>query len=68
VAEHAARSQLMDAATQNAQRVLDELLQSIQLARQHAITREMQELAAGAGLLKRRRAVRFRRDEEQTEE
>lgn len=55
VAEHAARSQLMDAATQNAQRALDELSLSIQLARQHAITSEMQELAAGAGLLKRQR-------------
>ncbi len=68
VAEHAARSQLMDSATQNAQRVLDELLQSIQLARQHATTNEMQELAAGAGLLKRRRVARVRRKEEQTEE
>lgn len=55
VAEHAARSQLMDAATQNAQRALDELSQAIQLARQYAITSEMQELAAGAGLLRRQR-------------
>jgi len=68
VAEHAARSQLMDAATQNAQRVLDELVQSMQLARQHAITLEMQELAVGAGLLKPRRAVRARQEDEPEEE
>lgn len=53
VAEHSARAALMDTATQNAEKALDELSQAIQLARQQAITNEMQELAAGAGLLRR---------------
>jgi len=68
IADNAARSQLMDSATQNAQRVLDELLQSIQLARQHATTSEMQELAAGAGLLAKRRVRRVTREERSTPE
>jgi F-type H+-transporting ATPase subunit gamma len=50
-AEHSARYQLMEGATQNAQRLIDELTLALQAARQHAITSEMQELAAGAGLL-----------------
>jgi len=50
-AEHSARFQLMEAAIQNAERLIDELTLVVQTARQQAITQEMQELAAGAGLL-----------------
>jgi len=50
-AEHSTRFQLMESATQNAQRLIAELSQLVQSARRQAITREMQELAAGAGLL-----------------
>jgi F-type H+-transporting ATPase subunit gamma len=50
-AEHSARFQLMEAATQNVERLIDELTLVVQTARQQAITQEMQELAAGAGLL-----------------
>jgi F-type H+-transporting ATPase subunit gamma len=50
-AEHSARYQLMEGATQNANRLIDELTLALQAARQQAITSEMQELAAGAGLL-----------------
>jgi len=50
-AEHSARFQLMKAATQNVERLIDELTLVVQTARQQAITQEMQELAAGAGLL-----------------
>ncbi|HNT78211.1 MAG TPA: FoF1 ATP synthase subunit gamma [Anaerolineae bacterium] len=49
-AEHSARLQLMEAATQNAERLIDELGQLVQSARQQAITQEMQALAVGAGL------------------
>ncbi len=49
--EHAARYQLMESATQNAERLVDELTDLVQVARQQAITREMQELAAAAGLI-----------------
>jgi F-type H+-transporting ATPase subunit gamma len=49
--EHSARYQLMESATQNTDRLIEELTMVIQSARRHAITREMQELAAGAGLL-----------------
>ena len=52
-AEHSARSQLMEGATQNAERLIAELTMAIQTARQQQITREMQELAAGAGLVGR---------------
>ena len=51
VAEHSARYQLMEGATQNADRLIDELTLAVQNARKQAITREMQELAAGAGLV-----------------
>jgi F-type H+-transporting ATPase subunit gamma len=51
-AEHSARYQLMEGATQNAERLIDELTLALQAARQQAITSEMQELAAGAGLLR----------------
>lgn len=53
-AEHATRYQLMESATQNADRLIEELTITVQTARRHAITREMQDLAAGAGLLGRR--------------
>jgi F-type H+-transporting ATPase subunit gamma len=52
-AEHATRYQLMEAATQNAERLIAELTLAVQTARQQEITREMQELTAGAGLLGR---------------
>lgn len=51
-AEHAARYHLMEEATQNAEQLIDELTLSIQIARRQSITREMQELVAGAGLLR----------------
>ena len=50
-AEHSTRYQLMESATQNANRLIEELTLVVQAARRHAITREMQELAAGAGLI-----------------
>jgi F-type H+-transporting ATPase subunit gamma len=50
-AEHATRYQIMESATQNANRLIEELTLAVQAARRHAITREMQELAAGAGLI-----------------
>jgi len=50
-AEHSARFQLMEGATQNAERLIEELTLAVQTARQQAITQEMQELAAGAGLI-----------------
>lgn len=49
-AEHSARYELMGAATQNTDRLITELTLAIQTARQQAITQEMQELAAGAGM------------------
>ncbi|MBN1814622.1 MAG: F0F1 ATP synthase subunit gamma [Anaerolineae bacterium] len=50
-AEHSARYELMGAATQNIDRLIAELTLAIQTARQQAITQEMQELAAGAGMI-----------------
>ena len=50
-AEHSARFQLLEASTQNIERLIDELTLAVQTARQQEITQEMQELAAGAGLL-----------------
>jgi F-type H+-transporting ATPase subunit gamma len=50
-AEHAARYELMGAATQNTDRLIAELTLAIQTARQQTITQEMQELAAGAGMI-----------------
>ncbi|HEY89301.1 MAG TPA: hypothetical protein G4N98_06155 [Thermoflexia bacterium] len=50
-AEHATRYQLMEGASQNAERLIDDLLQDLQSIRREQITREMQELAVGAGLL-----------------
>jgi len=49
--EHAARFQLMESATQNVDRLIEELTQELQSARRQAITTEMQELASSAGLL-----------------
>jgi F-type H+-transporting ATPase subunit gamma len=50
-AEHSTRYQLMESATQSAERLIQELTLVIQAARRHAITQEMQELATGAGLV-----------------
>jgi F-type H+-transporting ATPase subunit gamma len=52
-AEHSTRFQLMESATQNADRLIDELTLTIQTARRQQITEEMGELAAGAGLIGR---------------
>ncbi len=49
--EHAARFQLMESATQNVDRLVEELTQGLQSARRDAITNEVQELATSAGLL-----------------
>ncbi len=49
--EHSARFQLMEGATQNCARLIEELTLALHAARQQAITAEMQELAVGAGLL-----------------
>ncbi|MBN1178891.1 MAG: F0F1 ATP synthase subunit gamma [Anaerolineae bacterium] len=54
-AEHSMRYQMMEGAAQNAERLIDELTIVVQTARREAITKEMQELAAGAGLLGRQR-------------
>jgi len=51
VAEHSARYQLMEEAVTNTKRLIDELTMDVQMARRQQITREMQELAAGAGLI-----------------
>ncbi len=50
-AEHSARYQLLEGAGQNAQELIAELQTYLQVARQESITAEMQDLAAGAGLL-----------------
>jgi len=50
-AEHSARYQLLEGAVQNAQRMTEELGMSLQVARQEAITAEVQDLASGAGLV-----------------
>lgn len=51
VAEHSARYQLLDGATQNAERLIEELKLSLQIARQEAITAEMLDLVGGAGMI-----------------
>jgi F-type H+-transporting ATPase subunit gamma len=51
MAEQSVRYQLMESAGQNTERLLDELSAVVQAARQQAITREMQALAVGAGLV-----------------
>ena len=50
-AEHSTRYQLMESASQNAERLIAELTLVVQTGRQKEITREMQELAVGAGLI-----------------
>lgn len=50
-AEHSARYQLMEEAGKNAERLLEELMVTVQAARRQAITREMQELAVSSNLL-----------------
>ena len=49
--EHSTRYQLMEEASQNAGRMIDEMTEILQMYRRESITREMQELASGAGLL-----------------
>ncbi len=53
-AEHSARFRLLDGASQNAERLIEELRLYLRTARQEAITSELQDLAVGAGLLERR--------------
>lgn len=48
---HSARFQLMEDSTSNAERLIEDLTIILQTERRQSITREMQELAAGAGLL-----------------
>jgi F-type H+-transporting ATPase subunit gamma len=55
-AEQSTRYQLMESATQNVDRLISELTLAVQAARRRQITREMQELAAGAGLVGPRKA------------
>ena len=49
--EQAARFRVMDGASQNSQQLIEELTLEYHQARQQAITREMLDLVAGAGLL-----------------
>jgi len=49
--EHSTRYQLMEEASQNAGCMIDEMTEILQMYRRESITREMQELASGAGLL-----------------
>ena len=51
--EQAARFRAMEAASNNLARIIDELTLSYHTARQHAITMEMLDLVAGAGILRR---------------
>ena len=51
-AEHAARFYLLEDAAQNMDRLTEELEMEVQLARQQAITTEMMDLIAAAGLIK----------------
>lgn len=50
-AEHSTRYQMMESASQNAEELIEELTLAVQAARRRQITREMQDLAAGAGLI-----------------
>jgi len=50
-AEHAARFRLMEEAQENAEEIIKEMTQIINTERKKQITQQMQELAAGAGLL-----------------
>ncbi len=51
VAEHSSRYNLMQEARDNAEEIIEELDQIINIERKKQITQEMQELATGAGLL-----------------
>jgi F-type H+-transporting ATPase subunit gamma len=48
---HSARFQMMEDSTKNAERLIEDLTVILQTERRQSITREMQELAVGAGLL-----------------
>ena len=50
--EHSTRYSLMEEAGKNAARMIEELNLVVQIGRRQAITQEMQELAAGAGLIR----------------
>lgn len=50
--EQAARFQVLDGASNNCQRLIEELTLNYHVARQHAITMEMLDLVGGSGLLK----------------
>jgi F-type H+-transporting ATPase subunit gamma len=50
-AEHSTRYQRMEAATENVEELIEELNAAVLAHRRQEITREMQELAAGAGML-----------------
>lgn len=50
--EQAARFRVLDGASNNIQRLIEELTLSYHAARQHAITMEILDLVSGAGLLK----------------
>lgn len=54
-AEHSTRFQLMENAATNADNLSDELFLEVQALRRQRITEEMQELAIGAGLLRKQR-------------
>jgi ATP synthase F1 gamma subunit len=50
---HSTRYQLMEDSTKNADRLIEDLTIMLQMERRQSITREMQELAIGAGLLRK---------------
>lgn len=52
-AEQSARFQLMEGASQNSRRLIEELSLTYHTARQQAVTEEMLELAVSAGLIRR---------------
>jgi F0F1-type ATP synthase gamma subunit len=54
VAEHSARYQWMEEAEANIKRLIAELTVEVLMARRNLITQEMQELSAGAGMIKSR--------------
>ena len=51
-AEQSARFQLMEGASQNSRRLIEELTLTYHTARQEAVTEEMLELAVSAGLIR----------------
>ena len=51
IAESSSRFRIMEEAKQNAEEIITELTQAIQMERKRQITQEMQELAVGAGLI-----------------